>query len=1003
MRLVIDLNSIGIRLFTACGDAAIAAREFYKELRDHLDTFDLAPRDVVIVEDGKNSRKQRQRLLSTYKQHREKKPAEFYKELRELFKDIRLTMRDLGGLHVVADGYEADDVIYKIVQRVPSVVWTNDKDMLGLDTAVIYAGDIYTEYTPDRRFTRLRRTLVGDYGDFGSGSGAKGFGKKAWEKLVSTFGSDGLEILETLLEERRLREIEEDVDDMPELRRLLDSEDWLYKMWELTGPVDIKDSKIKVRAGLVKGSDCNTYERTFSEYYADVRLVDDSNELKEILRLSRGLDYISFDFETDVPEESHVWLANIDRNFDRPPIRVDVFASYITGCSVTVGKNLHRTFYIPIAHADTENIAIDDLKSLLTGFDCAMVAHNATGFELPVAYNNFGVWLNDVHCSAIAAKYVDENMSNSLKSLTGKLLGYKQMTYEEVTKGRGMSELTGEEVLKYGADDATVTAALMNYFEFMMMLEGTLDVYLNVERDAGYLTAKALVDGVSVDLSVLDKLRKADKAEADKAIEIINKYLMKVGWPGSRFIPFDEITPAAVKNAGRIVTGVPLKTLVRKPEKLAELIEHPDLKQCVLDWNVEALNQLCLEHFEPAVEFNIGSSKQKAELMYSEKYMDIPVRFYNKLTDRQRAFGLSKGNECTDESAIKWAIKDLGEDDERAKVLQAILRVMNFRTRDSLYYSSYKHLVHWKDGKLHPNLRQSATTTRRFAPSGPNVNQLPKRSEEGKKVRACVVPHHRDAVIIAPDISGQELRLGAWASQDENFLSCFLGEEKKDIHALTGIGICHELGKEFTDYNEFMVELDNGDKKAKEYRTTAKGVNFLSQYSDSDGGAYTLYKKLQIEEDMADKFLRAKDKMFPGVVEWKKRRGLFIRKHGYALTMLGAKRHLARLLRVSDNVGHVLRSGVNFEIQGSASEMTKMIMGRVWKSGILDRYDAMFYFPVHDELVFSVAKKDLEAFCRELYPLISAKYADMGIPVESELAVGPNFAEVASRPWPKAA
>jgi DNA polymerase I-like protein with 3'-5' exonuclease and polymerase domains len=124
-----------------------------------------------------------------------------------------------------------------------------------------------------------------------------------------------------------------------------------------------------------------------------------------------------------------------------------------------------------------------------------------------------------------------------------------------------------------------------------------------------------------------------------------------------------------------------------------------------------------------------------------------------------------------------------------------------------------------------------------------------------------------------------------------------------------------------------------------------------------------------------------------------------VERQGYAATFLGAKKHVVGLL-YGPSRGHALRSAGNFHIQSSSAEITKLIMARIWKSGILHRYDCQLYFPVHDEIVLSCTREDLTAMCHELRDIMCAPYADMAVPIESQLSIGPNFCDLEECAWP---
>jgi DNA polymerase I-like protein with 3'-5' exonuclease and polymerase domains len=573
-------------------------------------------------------------------------------------------------------------------------------------------------------------------------------------------------------------------------------------------------------------------------------------------------------------------------------------------------------------------------------------------------------------------------------------------SYDTVTEGKtkGMSELSAWHVLSYGADDTIVTGHLFNFFEMIMDIEGTFDVYCEVEQLPMYMVAHAFVNGVDWDPDYMEQLAIKDKVEADKALDVINDYLTEMQWSGTVFEPLAELSTAEIKRGYEMLFGEPLKTRFRIVEKVAGVIEDTEFRGFILADDLDGLNSYIKDRWVPKPKFNPGSTKDKRELLY--EVWSFPVRFNNQLTSAQKKIGQRVGSPTADEDAIKWMIKE-DADEEQRKFLEALLRWTAYDTRNGLYYQPYQYLAHWKTGKLHPSLKQSWTTSRRFAPAGPNVNQQPKRTEAGKKIRGAIVPHHKDAVIVAPDFTGQELRIGAEVTEDENFLSCYIGDELKDLHTITAFEICQRQGREFGTYDDLAKALAQADPVADGYRTAkAKPTNFLSQYVSKGGGAWTLSKKLQITTEEAEAFLEAKSDAFPGVDEWKESYGAEVIRVGYAETLLGARKHVGRALAKDKGLrNYLLRSSLNFRIQSSAAEMTKLVMAEVWRQGLLDKYDSLFYFPVHDEVVFSVALEDLVAFTEDLWPIMTQPYADMEVPIISSLAVGPSFEKLDEIDW----
>lgn len=172
---------------------------------------------------------------------------------------------------------------------------------------------------------------------------------------------------------------------------------------------------------------------------------------------------------------------------------------------LTFGRNNQYGFYCSVDHKDTDNISREQLATLLELIpqEKMTVAHNAAGFELPVLYKAYGEqWKSNgwrgffpnMVDSRIAASYWDENQqSHGLKQLTKLLIGYEQTSYDEVTQGRKMNEMTAAETLSYGLDDVYTAAGLWN-FTTIMQIEDTLDAFMRIEQYPMYLSALSFVN-----------------------------------------------------------------------------------------------------------------------------------------------------------------------------------------------------------------------------------------------------------------------------------------------------------------------------------------------------------------------------------------------------------------------------------------------------------------------------------------------------------------------------
>jgi DNA polymerase-1 len=400
--------------------------------------------------------------------------------------------------------------------------------------------------------------------------------------------------------------------------------------------------------------------------------------------------------------------------------------------------------------------------------------------------------------------------------------------------------------------------------------------------------------------------------------------------------------------------------------------------------------------FKGEPQMNVDSPKQMQKLLYET--MALPIRVRNKPTAADKAaHGRSaEGSPKSDALAIASAkFYDAETHAQAVEVLDQLHTMRAVATRRKMFYKPYRSLRHWQTGMIHGSFGQCMTVTRRFAPARPNLAQLPKTKGD---FRTCFVPHHKDAVIVSPDFKAQELRVIADSSGDEVMTACYIGENLRDLHHLTGVSIAQKkLDPEIT-YEWFAAVLEDSDhpmfKAIKALRAKAKTTNFASEYgAQADKMAQTLM--VSVEE--AQSYLDAKHSTFWQAESWKQDKVIpAAKKRGYALTRLGGRRHLTEAFESEDwgIRARAERQAVNFEIQGSCAEMTKLAMGRIWKAGLLVRYDAQFFAPIHDELVFSVSREDCVAFTQELHALMTQRYADMTIPIESSIGIGRNFKEL---------
>lgn len=1011
-RLVIDQSSI----LKVCLYSAVNAESAYKDpagsdtlVPNYLDAYEkflstftktlkelyMVPVQVVMVRDGVRGNAQRREIFPDYKRKDRKIPEAFFEELLKLREKVEDTILNLGGIVCWHEDCEADDVIAALAKVVDCVIWSTDKDLLAY-------GEVYSNgsFGQDKflgipkKNIPVYKAIVGDPSD--NISGVKGIGEGTLLKLIEQFGDDALDDLADMLENRTLHDLTEYVADFKPFKKIIDQAEEAYLSWDLVQPIHPGWTGINWLAR--PQAPC----KDLPEYSAKVELVEKVDQAflakfkKEAAETPFGY---GFDIETWQDEESLAWgLANKAKTDAAG--KLDVRGSHLAGFSITVGKNNQICYYFPVDHA-SKNISMTDAEDILNSLDETkpMYVWNSE-FELPIMRLHCELrydrgWLPNVRDALIMKSYVNENTSLGLKQSSLDYLGYKQVSYEEVTDGKRMNELTAEHVLKYGADDSICTLALASLFDIIMRYEGSMRAFEMCEVAPAYLVAEAFVNGQKFDMEKLAALTKQNDLDLEELRGELSSKLMDVSWevvvdqdttwtyrmPGCEFEPIYEFNAAAIKRVYEQLTKTPLKTRLSMPEKLAALVEFdvPELADAIRTGTVEALNETGEELFVPAPTFEPSSPKDLEHLLYTA--FDFPVRLRGKVTDKMREKGVRQGNPKVNESAIRHAIM-YDANEAQKDILLLIIKAKKHMTERSLYYEPYANMPNPKTGMVHGSFGQSRQTSRRFSSTSPNRTQLAKDSEI-RKVYLPDYPHH---LIVSLDEAGQELRHAAVHSGDENMLSCFIGESKRDIHSITGAAIMRVNGHDIS-YDEFVVRKK--EDEISKYRNYAKVLNFLSQYGGTD---ISLAEKLLIKQEEATELMTAKDSVFPGLVQWQEDITEVHRERGYAVTPLGGRKHLT--LDGSWKDAHELRSGLNFVIQSGSAEQIKLVMAEVWNRKLTDKYECGFLFPCHDEVVFSVAKKDVVEFCRGLHQIMTQPYGGLDMPWESSIEIGPSYGEL---------
>jgi len=349
--------------------------------------------------------------------------------------------------------------------------------------------------------------------------------------------------------------------------------------------------------------------------------------------------------------------------------------------------------------------------------------------------------------------------------------------------------------------------------------------------------------------------------------------------------------------------------------------------------------------------FNLGSPKQIGQILFEK--LELPVL---KKTP--------KGAPSTAEEVLQELALDYP--------LPAVL--MEYRSLSKLkstYTDKLPEMIDGRSGRVHTSYHQAVTATGRLSSSDPNLQNIPIRSEEGRRIRqAFCAPQGRK--IVAADYSQIELRIMAHLSQDAGLLGAFA--DNLDVHSATAAEV-------------FDVPLIN---VSIEQRRKAKAINFGLIYGMS---AFGLGRQLHIGRNEAQEYIDRYFARYPGVHDYMQRTRELAHKQGYVETLFGRRLHLPEInARNKQRQQAAERTAINAPMQGTAADIIKLAMIAVdeWLASV--DLDALMIMQVHDELVFEVADDDGATLIAAL-PSLMADVAVLDVPLLVEAGMGDNWDE----------
>jgi DNA polymerase-1 len=302
-----------------------------------------------------------------------------------------------------------------------------------------------------------------------------------------------------------------------------------------------------------------------------------------------------------------------------------------------------------------------------------------------------------------------------------------------------------------------------------------------------------------------------------------------------------------------------------------------------------------------------------------------------------------------------------------------ILRHRGLIKLKSTYVDALPKMVNPRTGRIHSSFNQTIAATGRLSSNNPNLQNIPIRTEEGRRVRKAFIPRDDDHVLLAADYSQIELRLIAHISGDEAMIEAF--NAGHDIHAATAARV----------YNVPLEEVSS------DQRRNAKTVNFSIIYG---AGAFNLSQQLNLSRAEAKDLIDAYFQQYQGLKAYMDNTIAFAREKGYVETLLGRKRQLRDINSKSGlERSNAERMAINSPIQGTAADMIKIAMIRVHQALKEGNFRSKMILQVHDELVFDVYKPELETLKPIIESCMSEAIPNLKVPILVGMDSGTNWLE----------
>lgn len=616
--------------------------------------------------------------------------------------------------------------------------------------------------------------------------------------------------------------------------------------------------------------------------------------------------------------EFNSWLQEVPQ---KKPVQPAIDSSY--KCISTkddLGKLIKNASQAKTLALDTETTGLDYMDSDLVGISMSFTPGEA--FYIPINHK-------DDSSPQLDMDYVLEELRPLLEDSKQKIIGQNIKFDMNILSQHGIniSSIKNDTMMMSYVLDASATRH---------NLDALSSYYLGYKTSTFEDVAGKGVKQVTFDeVSIADATHYAAE-DADITLRLYEELLSKLESVESLKklnedieIPLIEVLSEMEQNGA----GLNSKILNAQSKDLSNRIKKIEKKAYVLAGD----------------EFNLGSTKQLREIFFDK----LGYRVIKKTPG---------GQPSTDEKVLA----ELAEEYELPKIL---LEHRTLSKLKSTYTDKLPSQISISTGKVHTSFHQAVTTTGRLSSSDPNLQNIPIRTEDGRRIRQAFEPS-KGHKFVSADYSQIELRVMAHMSKDEGLLTAF--QDGEDVHSKTASEV-------------FNVDID---AVTTDLRRNAKAINFGLIYGIS---AFGLGKQLNINRNLAAEYMAMYFEKYPGVKKYMETTKDFAAENGYVETLFGRRLYL-RDINASNAMRRQAseRAAINAPVQGTAADIMKIAMIKMHQLIKETNVEAKLILQVHDELILDTPKKEID----EVIGLVTESMmgaASLDVPLEIDVGVGDNW------------